>query len=187
MTDILVRHFALERAEVGGDDGRTLEIKAVPYGHEVLLESGELETFAPGAFQRQLSAMHRVKLTLQHPSRSPGQPLTNILVGGIKEGWETPDGLYVRARMGTSTVANDALALVNDGILDEVSVGFADLGTKRGRRNGRTTLLRQRGHMDHLALVPAGAYGQAAKVLAVRDDNGPDLAYLRAEVERLLT
>lgn len=191
---LLIRAFALERAEPTGD-GRTLIMRAVPYEYEIEsaqgLRPGEREVFTRGAFDAQVrtaSAPGRVKLTLAHPR--PGDVLTNSLVGVLTRMEDRTDGLYVEGRMATSSVANDALALVNDGVLDQVSVGFVPLATKREQGDGFTVLRRVRAHMDHLALLPAGAYGDQAKVLAVREEpdeepDTPTLADLRQLQQRL--
>jgi hypothetical protein len=55
--------------------------------------------------------------------------------------------------------------------LDEVSIGFQ--ATRRGGTEVRTIpegrlLRRLKAHLSHLALVPLGAYGPGARVLAVR-------------------
>lgn len=190
--EVLIRAFALERAEPTGD-GRTLIMRAVPYEYEIVsaqgLRPGEHEVFSRGAFETQVrtaSAPGRIKLTLAHPR--PGDVLTNSLVGVLTRMEDRPDGLYVEGRMATSSVANDALALVNDGVLDQVSVGFVPLKTDREQGQGYTVLRRVRAHMDHLALLPAGAYGDQAKVLAVREETisaGPTLAELRQLRDRL--
>lgn len=192
---VLIRAFALERAEPTGD-GRTLVMRAVPYEYEIRsaqgLKPGEREVFSRGAFDTQIrttSAPGRIKLTLAHPR--PDQRLTDSLVGVLTSMEDRADGLYVEGRMATSSVANDTLALVNDGVLDQVSVGFVPLNTRREQGDGYSILRRVRAHMDHLALLPAGAYGDQAKVLAVREEAdgeeplGPTLADLRRLQARL--
>ncbi len=176
MTDILIRSFALERAVIADNeagDGRTLSIRAVPWDEEIRIGESEWESFAPGAFDAQLRAAARVPLTLNHPR--PGDVLTNSLIGNLRSMESQSDGLHVVARMASSTVATEALTLVNDGVLDEVSIGFVDVHTARSARQGGGTLLRRTAaRLDHLALVRAGAYGQGARVLAVRAEGETD-------------
>lgn len=181
---VLIRSFVLERAETEGD-GRSLLIRAVPYDYEAQVASDVWENFAPGAFDHQLPAMHRVKLTLGHPK--VGQLLTDSLIGLLSNATGSDQtGLQLHARMATTTTAGEALALVNDGVLDEVSIGFRALATERSKRAAGGTLLRRtKAQLDHVALVPAGAYGDGAKVLSVRDNDGPTLADLRALAARL--
>jgi HK97 family phage prohead protease len=183
VSEILIRSFTLERATAAGD-GRTLVMRAVPYEHIIDIGPGTREVFSQGAFDQQVrggaSAAGRVRLTLNHPK--PTDLLTNSLIGSLISMDDRPDGLHVEARMASTTVANEALALVNDGLLDQVSIGFLDQGTVTSKTDDGSKLLRrQRAHMDHLALLAGNAaYGDGSKVLAVRDEQtGPTLAELR--------
>jgi uncharacterized protein len=180
--DVLIRSFALVRG-ASTEDGRTLSIRAVPWDTEIQIGPGTVESFDPHSFDGQLRAANRVKLTLGHPK--PGDLLTNSLIGSLSAMEARSDGLHVQARMATSTVANEALTLVNDGVIDQVSIGFIDVRTDRSRRGDTTVLRRTAARLDHLALVGAGAYGDGAKVLAVRDNDGPSLADLREMCARL--
>lgn len=185
MSEILIRSYALERAKVddADGDGRTLEMQAVPWEVEASIGPDTVEVFDPGAFDAQLRAANRLKLTLGHP-RS-GDLITNSLIGSLQAMESRDAGLWVRARVASSSTAGEALALVNDGVLDEVSVGFIDLRTERSTRDGVKVLRRMSARLDHLALVPSGNFGEHAKVLAVRDDSGPSIDDLRALAERL--
>ncbi len=202
MTDILIRSFALERAAVVEDgDGRTLAIRAVPWDTEVRISATEWESFDPHAFDAQIRAANRVPLTLGHPAssngsvNSPDVDLRAILIGGLTAMESQADGLHVMARAATTAVANDALTLYNDGVLDQVSVGFIPepRGTVRSERAGGGVLLRRvAARLDHLALVVRGAYGADARILAARaeDDEaatkapeGPSLAEQRAAAD----
>jgi HK97 family phage prohead protease len=185
MNEILIRSYALERAVTSEGDGRTLSIRAVPWDTEAVIGPDTVEVFDPGAFDKQIRAARHIKLTLGHPR--PGDLLTNSLIGSVSALESRKDGLHVQARMASSSTATEALALVNDGVLDQVSIGFVNHGTEvRKLDNGGTVLRRMVAHLDHLALVDAGAYGEGAKVLAVREEpTGPTLADLRALAARL--
>jgi HK97 family phage prohead protease len=188
MNELHVRSFALVRNAATSEDGRTLSIRAVPWDTEIPLGADQWESFDPHAFDAQLRAANRVKLTLGHPR--PGDRLTDSLIGSLQAMSAGPDGLDVEARVASSSAANEALALVNDGVLDQVSIGFFDLRTDRQKRAAGGTLHRRvAARLDHLALVGEGAYGEAAKVLAVRaaeDANVLRLADLRQLVDRLI-
>lgn len=203
MSDILIRSFALERAALVEDgDGRTLAIRAVPWDTEIRISATEWESFDPHAFDAQIRAANRVPLTLGHPASSNGSvnspevDLRSILIGGLTAMESRGDGLHVTARAATTAVANDALTLYNDGVLDQVSVGFIPVprgGTVRQERAGGGVLLRRvAARLDHLALVVRGAYGVDARILAARaeDDEvatkapeGPSPAELRAAAD----
>lgn len=186
MPEILTRSFALVRAATG-DDGRTLSIRAVPWDTEIQIAPGEWESFDRHAFDPQLPAASRLTLTLGHPR--PGDLITDSLIGRLASMEARDDGLHVQARVATTNAANEALTLVNDGVLDQVSIGFVDLKpTKLQRQGGGALWRRLAARLDHLALVAAGAYGEGAKVLAVREEQeptGPRLDDLRGVCTRL--
>lgn len=179
MSEILVRQFHLERADVATDgDGHTLVMRAVPWDQEATIGPNTVELFDRGAFNAQVPAAHRVPFTLGHPKE--GMKLNDYLIGRFLSMTPDDDGLNVEARVARTTAGEEALQLYADGVLDEVSIGFRDLGTKETRRGVTRVLRRMKAHLDHLALVPSGAYGQVgAKVLAMRDTTGPTLADLQ--------
>jgi phage head maturation protease len=201
MSDILIRSFTLERAALVEDgDGRTLAIQAVPWDTEVRISATEWESFDPHTFDAQIRAANRVPLTLGHPTSSNGSvnspevDLRSILIGGLTTMESRGEGLHVTARAATTAVANDALTLYKDGVLDQVSVGFFPLakGTVRQERPGGGVLLRRvAARLDHLALVVRGAYGADAKILASRAEDdaetkppeGPSPAEQRAAAD----
>lgn len=184
MHELHTRSFALVRNAAAGDDGRTLSIRAVPWDTEIQIGPAEFESFDRGAFDAQLRAAGRLKLTLGHPK--PGDRLTDSLIGNLTAMEARADGLHVQARVASSSAATEALALVNDGVLDQVSIGFIDLRSKREPRPGGTLFRRMAARLDHLALVGEGAYGEGAKVLAIREEpTGPTLADLRAVCTRI--
>ena len=188
--EVLLRSFVLVRGSDTGTDGRTLQIRAVPWDTETQIGSAMWESFQRGAFDPQMRAAHRVPLTLGHPpARGPDVvPMTDRLVGRLVTMDNTDDGLVVQARMATSSVANEALALVNDGMIDQVSVGFIPIKTSTQQRaTGGKLYRRESARLDHLALLglTEGAYGEGAKILSVREKSGPTLDDLRAIVDRL--
>lgn len=202
MSEILIRSYTLDRAAMAEDgDGRTLAIRAVPWDTETRLSATEWESFDPHAFDAQIRAANRVPLTLGHPNssnrsvNSPEVDLRAILIGGLTAMESRADGLHVTARAASTAVANDALTLYHDGVLNQVSVGFIPepRGTDRQERPGGGVLLRRRAaRLDHLALVVRGAYGADAAILAARaeDDDaetkppeGPSPAEQRAAAD----
>jgi HK97 family phage prohead protease len=184
MSEISIRSYTLER-DASSDDGRTLSIRAVPWDTETELGPGVWESFDAHAFDAQLRAAFRLKLTLGHPRA--GDRLTDSLIGNLTQLESRDDGLHVQARVASSVTAGEALALINDGVLDQVSIGFMDLATNRLKReDGGVMLRRTRAHLVHVALVGEGAYGDSAKVLTVREvASRPRLEDLRVLMERL--
>ena len=192
MTDreVLIRECVIVRGSDTGTDGRTLHIRAVPWETEAQIGPSTWEVFTRGAYAKQVSSAHRVPLLLGHPANTSVASMTAAellsgLVGRITSMVEGVDGLDVQARMGTSAAANDALALVNDGVLDQVSVGFAPIATATEKRAaGGQVVRRNRVNLDHVALLGSGAYGDAARVLAVRSASGPSIDDLREACKR---
>jgi len=175
MSEILYRSYGLVQARAAEGDGRTLDIRAVPWDTEIQVGPAEWESFDRGAFDAQLRAADRIKLTLGHPR--PGDRLTDSIVGRVTGMRVEDDGLHLETRMASTPTASDALALVNDEALDEVSIGFLDIFTDRSDRPGGGRLLRRTAaRLHHIALVADGAYGQGARVLAVREHADPEPA-----------
>ncbi len=164
-------------------DGRSVTMLAVPWDAEIRLSATEVESFARGAFDEQIRAGARPVFTLNH-MRSDVK-LTDQVIGKVTSMRSTAEGLQVSVRMASTSTAVDALALIADGVLNEVSIGFVPQDTLRSRRpDGSTLLRRTRARLDHIAAVLNGAYGPAgAKVLGVRTDP-PAVAELRAVVAR---
>lgn len=82
-----------------------------------LVDSWIPTVIEPGAFARTLlERSHKVKILWQHNTDEPiGIPIE------IKE---TPDGLAVHGKVSQTTLGKDALILMRDGVIDELSIGF---------------------------------------------------------------
>jgi HK97 family phage prohead protease len=168
---LLLRAETLEVKDIDTRKGQ-VDVQLVPYDSRVELVPGIFEEFAPGAFERQVatpSAWARVKLLFGHEDvqvplgRAIGLEERSAGLGGIFQ-------MNMRLVHETERGRSVWLAMEN-GDLDEVSIGF-----QAGRRGGTEMstvadgrlLRRIRAHLSHLALVPVGAYGTGARVLAVR-------------------
>lgn len=81
-----------------------------------------LESFVPtiierGAFRATLEKdADRIRILWQHDPAAP--------IGRPVELKETPEGLFIRGRLATTLRAREALELMREGILDELSIGF---------------------------------------------------------------
>lgn len=147
------------RSSTQGGDGRTVTGIAVPYGVEQRIDDNLVETFARGAFANQLRAPHRVKFSYGHMSQN------GKLIGRATLLREDASGLYGEFRVSDTPAGNEALALIRDGALDELSIGFQS-GQDRRLANG--TIERMTAHLGEVAIVMQGAYGRNAMVSAVR-------------------
>jgi len=170
VTDLLlIRAFASEFARTSRD---TLETRLLPFNTPTRvsdpLPNGELDVYteeiAPSMFASQLRAAHpqtlgRIRFFDGHPNQD----------GSSKLGWATGlradnDWLYGTFKLQPSRV-DDVEAMLEGGIKD-VSVGFIPLaGGTTVRADG--SRLRIKGHLDHVALEPEGAYA-GAEVTAMR-------------------
>ena len=123
--ELLLREFPVEVSEVG--DGRTLEARIVPYNTPArvvdTVENGGtgipyMESWAPGAFDRQSGALNRVKVWLNFEHQ---QGLQGIVGHGEALDSRT-DGLYGTFRMHDDADGNKALGMVRDGLLTGISL-----------------------------------------------------------------
>jgi HK97 family phage prohead protease len=172
MSETIYRAFVPElevRAAAQGGDGRTVQGIAVPYDRPQRIHEDLVESFARGAFTHQMNAMFRVPYTREHPFHG-GKP-----IGRIHEARDDAKGLWVAMRVSATPEGDETLTLIEDGVLSELSVGFRLLKPSWSRTLPDGTVQRVRAQLTEVASVLAGAYGQAAKVLAVRaaDEDGP--------------
>jgi uncharacterized protein len=89
------------------------------------------DVVAPGAFAQslRLRGPSRVRMLYQHSAFEP--------IGVWQEIREDSAGLYVKGRISDITRGRDVLALIRDGALDGLSIGFR---TQRARRDKATGL-----------------------------------------------
>lgn len=157
---VLHREFAAD-ATVG--DGRTIDLRIVPYGETAEVNDGQgayREEFAPGAFDGQITAAHRVYLNFQHE-----RGIRSIVGKGVSL-QSHDDALYGTFRALEDQDGDKALTLIREDVLTSVSLEFLP---KRSVRTAEGVIRRVKAHLDAVALCRVGAYAGAA-VLAVRDD-----------------
>jgi HK97 family phage prohead protease len=148
------------RSAAKGGDGRTVEGIAVPYGYKQHIDHTLTEQFAAGAFNHQLNAAFRVPFSRDHMSQG------GVLIGRALELRDDAMGLWGRWRVSATQSGDETLALIADGVLSELSVGFRE---RENRREPDGTITRVRADLREVSVVLAGAYGEHASVLAVRD------------------
>jgi HK97 family phage prohead protease len=178
MDQIEYRAFVPELAvrAPSGDayDGRVIEGIAVPYGKRQRINDDLTEVFAPGAFAHQLGAAHRVKFTRGHQSQG------GDIIGRALELRDEPAGLWGAFLVSDTQVGRDTLALVRDRALDELSIGFTQ-PNGGSFRLADGTIERRKANLFEVSIVPQGAYGRGAKVLATRaEDAGSGVRDLQA-------
>lgn len=160
-------------AEFTPGDGRTVEVRVVPYGVPAeVSDDGRTfyrEEWAPGAFDDQLVAGHRLKVLLNFEHQ---RGISNIVGKGVALKSE-PDGLHGTFRMSETQDGDKALELVRDGILDSVSL---EAYAKKSIRTAEGVVRRVKAHLHNVALCRVPAFADA-KVLAVRETVEPEIVW----------
>lgn len=157
----LVREYA---AELTPGDGRTVDVRIVPYGSPTTVDDGRgsyREEFVAGAFEGQLRAANRVLVNFEHH-----QGIQNI-VGHGKALRDGPDGLYGSFGIHETADGDKTLMLVREGVLDGVSLEFLP---KKSVRTAAGVVQRVKAHLRAIALCRSPAY-EGASVLAVRESS----------------
>jgi HK97 family phage prohead protease len=96
---------------------------------------------------------------------------------------EEENGLYGELKISKTRAGDEALELIKDGALDQLSIGFQPLKDTR-RKDG--VVERLKAHLAEVSLVTFGAYGDLAAVSAVRDiEETPNMAAARHILEAL--
>ena len=160
------REFA---AELTPGDGRTIDVRIVPYGERIQHDDGlggvprgELytEEVMPGAFAHQLNAANRVVANYEHHQGIGG------VVGRGLALRDEPDGFHGTFTMLKTAHGDAALELVREGVLDGVSL---EARFKRSVRSAEGVVQRFKADLYAIAFTRFGAY-KGAKVLAVREE-----------------
>jgi hypothetical protein len=155
-------------------DGRTIVGIAVPYDVEQRISPNVVEVFRKGVFRDVTRAANRVKLLFQHKTDAP--------IGRAIMLEERDGGLYGEFRISKTEAGDEALELIRDGVLSNLSVGFQPL--KDEKRAG--VVNRIKAHLAEVSLVTFGAYGDAANIVAVRQEiEKPNLASIEKLVAKV--
>lgn len=172
MTDTLFRSFSPDleiRSAAKGGDGRTVVGIAVPYGKPQRIDERLTEQFARGAFKHQIKAAHRVKFAREHMA------LGGSLIGRLDVMRDDASGLYIEARVAKTPLGDETLALLEDGALNDLSIGFR---TRQDRRLPGNVIERVTADLREVSVVLEGAYGEGAMVAALRsadEDAAPEI------------
>jgi HK97 family phage prohead protease len=174
---LLVREF---QAELSAGDGRTLDVRIVPFGETATVADGlggvargvpYEEEWMPGCFDNQLRAADKIYLNFQH------EPGLKGIIGKGTALRAASDGYHGSFKVLSGDDGDKALELVREDVLQGVSVEVPARTLKSVRaKNG--VIQRVRGHLDSVALCRAGAFA-SARVLAMREE---DIQIVDAEV-----
>ena len=152
------RNYSVNLELRANSDGRTIFGIAVPYNKEQRITSTMIEVFRKGVFAEVIKAPHRVKLLRGHGE--------NNVLGRATLLRETEEGLYAEFKISKTREGDEALELVKDGALDQLSVGFMPIKNKK-RPDG--VMERIKAHLAEVSLVTFGAYGELASITGMRD------------------
>jgi len=152
------RNYSVNLELRANSDGRTIFGIAVPYNKEQRITSTMVEVFRKGVFSEVIKAPHRVKLLRGHGE--------NNVLGRATLLRETDDGLYAEFKISKTREGDEALELVKDGALDQLSVGFMPIKNKK-RPDG--VMERLKAHLAEVSLVTFGAYGELAAITGMRE------------------
>ncbi len=178
--DEWVRFSRVAPVEFEEGDGRTLVGRVVPYNVVATVADPPTyqpykESFAPGAFNAQLTAANRIDVLLNYEHR---QGISDVVGRGVSLD-ERPDGLYGTFRMLTHGDGDKALELYHAGVLRGLSTEFAVRKSRTvdgvvqrvDARIGNVALCREHGS----PFGGAKAAYAGAEVLSVRTDvDGPE-------------
>lgn len=164
---------------------RTIELVVMPYGRgaQVPWDGGRREVteiIERGAFDGIERRANRIRANRDHQDQRTFGRATALYPS-------REEGLVAQVRVARTALGDETLELADDGCLD-ASAGFQ---VKPGGMSweNRTRYRVNKAFLVHIALVPDGAYGEHAGVLAVRQAEtatlerpaAPNLAALRLQ------
>lgn len=140
-------NVTLDAAAPDGTDRRTFTGVAVPYGVPATVADGTSVIFAPGSLPTDGKPP---RVFMYHQSDMP--------VGIVTERIDTPEGMLFTAKLSKTTLADEALTLAKDGVIDSVSVGVNPI---KATRDDNGNLVIESAAWIELSLVPIPAYAGA--------------------------
>lgn len=175
-SEVILRDFPVEEWVV---DGRTVDVRIVPYGVSALVRDGDgpvyREEWLPGVFGHQLNAANRVYANFEH---EPG--IRGIVGQGILLR-EERDGFHGSFRLHDTADGDKAKILIEHGGLDGVSLEAVPVRNKLTD----TVVQRVKANLRGIAFCRNPAFTDA-KVLAVREAPTVDPDLLPLEIDPVL-
>ena len=159
-----IEHRAVDNFEVSYAE-RTIELVVMPYDHDAgVMVRGRpvIESCAPGAFTGVEKRVNRVKVNRDHDEHRTVGRAVALHPSRV-------EGLVGELRIARTPLGDETLALAEDHAL-ECSASFAVMpGGERWLEN-RSRRRLERLFLDHIAMVPEGAYeGRVLDVRSVHD------------------
>ena len=152
--EIETRHIEMRLDDAEG----TIRGIAVPYGQAANIGGAYEERFAPGAIR----SVEDVKIYYGHQH-------DDLPIGRVIEGRDTEEGFEIVAKLTKGVQrADEALALMRDGVLNRFSVGFVPVEQTRDGNVVTRTLV----DLKEVSLVAFPAYS-GAEITQVREEQEP--------------
>jgi len=164
---VLVRTFA---AELTAGDGRTVDVRIVPYGERITHADGfggvargvpYEEEWLPGVFSHQVNAASRVLANVEHQAGIAG------IVGHGVALRESSDGFHGSFKMHDTPDGDKALLLIREKVIEGVSLEAVPVRSVRSKAG---VVQRAKANLRAVAFTRFGAYA-GAKVLALREED----------------
>lgn len=169
-TALLQRTFA---AELSAGDGRTVDVRIVPYGERITHNDGMggvargvdyEEEWLPGVFSHQVNAAHRVVANFEHQEGILG------IVGKGVELREASDGFHGSFKLLNTQAGDTMLELLREDAVDGVSLEAVPV---KNIRSGRL-VQRAKANLRAIAFTRFAAY-TGSRVLALREE--PEITF----------
>jgi len=163
---LIRRTFA---AEFTPGDGRTVDVRIVPYGERITHNDGlggvpkgvpYQEEWLPGVFDHQLNAANRVHANVEHEPGIAGKVGHGVVLR------TSADGVYGSFRLLETPGGETARQLITAGSLDGVSLEAQPVKNIRSRDG---VVQRARANLVAVAFTRFAAY-EGSRVLAVREE-----------------
>lgn len=152
---------------------------AAAYDTKITRGDSLFEMLKPGVFAAQVKDPARVPILWQHETDSP--------IGRVTGLQDSVSNLRFAAKVSQDERIPDATratALLEAGIIDEMSVGFAWQKWEQVRDDDGLTIVHTRSRLKEISLVTFGALGREARVLTLASD-AINVAAIRESMARL--
>jgi HK97 family phage prohead protease len=140
-------------AAAGETGRREITGIAVPYGVAATVSDGTSVIFQPGSLPVDGKAP---RLFMYHDASMP--------VGIVTERVDTPEGMMFTAKISASTQGQDAMIMLQETVIDQVSVG---VNPRKFSYDEDGTMIIESADWTELSLVPIGAFGDMANIATV--------------------
>ena len=156
-------------AEVTPGEGRTLDVRIVPYGLVTTVSDpgrpAYREQWMPGAFADQVRGAAAGRAKQVYVNYRHGEGIQNVLGHGLALR-EEGDGFYGSFELHDTPDGQKALYMVRENVLAGVSL---EAYPKKSVRSADGVVQRVKAHLVNIALTPEPAF-EGAGVLAIRED-----------------